>query len=103
MKKVMLMALALALGGCTTLSNLGKINRILPQVQRMVWLKNLKDVNPANENPMIEVCGQDDEELHELQAYANQLGWKEVTGITRADGKPYHQPHCDGLIYMGKP
>lgn len=93
-KNMLLIAVLATMTGCTTISNIGKLNRVMPQVQRLVVLKNQKDVSPSEQDPTTEICGQDASELLELQAYANQLGWL-------VNSQPV-QPNCMGLIYPGK-
>ena len=71
MRTLALVLVVMVLQGCTTLSNINKMNRVLPQVERMVTLKDT-----AIDRVKMEVCGKDESEQMLLQSIAHQIGWK---------------------------
>ncbi len=93
MKILILILMVVSLTGCTTISNISKLNRIYPQIENMIELKNARDMNPNMLIKTTQICGKDQTELHVLQAYANQLGWEVYN-----DGG---SSNCLGISYDG--
>lgn len=83
MKKLLILALALASCGCQTLSNVGRMNRYMPQLQRLVVLKEASRTDGPQE---ILLCGRDVEEMRFLSAAARQMGWEPKMTQFRTSG-----------------
>lgn len=92
MKKALILALALASCGCQTLSNVGKMNRFMPQIQRLVVLKEISRTDGPQE---ILLCGRDLDELKFLSAAARQMGWEPKMTQYRTSGD---DRFCQSLI-----
>jgi len=97
MVKLILLAVAMGLTGCTTLSNISKMNRVIPQIEHLVLLK---DKAAASDPQTILLCGDDDYEERLLIATAKQMGWTVVSTVARLDHKPIH---CTSMAYRVEP
>ncbi len=83
MRKALILAMALAACGCQTVSNVGKMNRYMPQIQRLVILKEASRTDGPQE---VLLCGRDMEEMRFLSAVARQMGWEPKTWQVRTSG-----------------
>ena len=89
--KLMLAFLAVTACGCQTLNTLGQINRVVPQLQKLVTDKDLTSPGVTTGSVL---CGKTPDELRFLTAAAKQMGWEAVTTTAEvASG-------CQAVIYQ---
>ena len=89
MKKLLL--LAVLLPGCTTLSNIATMNRVLPQVQQLVFLQDAENQDPQG-GVYYEVCGKAPDR-DEIIRIARLMGWTDTTKFS---------PNCHNITYKKK-
>jgi hypothetical protein len=97
MRTVPALIAALALGacGCQTLHNIGMMDRMIPQLQKLVVDRD--STSPGGKTGET-LCGKDEDELRFLVAAAHQMGWEPFVA-TRGVPAWHRAGPCESVVY----
>jgi len=87
---LVVLGLALVAVGCTTLSNISKMNRYVPVVENLIYLQD----NADSEKRMVSIplCGPTAADAEELARVARVMGWRQAKAYDPAS-------HCLTYVY----
>lgn len=97
MRALILAAAAMTLAGCTTLSNISKLNRMAPVVDSLVYLQD--NANQGKRGVSYDICDSELGKVQELERVARLMGWTQYGVYTPEPKKGL----CITYIYTPKP